>query len=106
MEERRIRLSRVEAKEVDDWAKSVVEAALFAAGRALSLKEISDHTDLSTKVAKLVAMFMNESDLHFSGVPDVFYAQRVQALVDNGLLEAQGNLKFMRYSEVRKPTNT
>jgi len=48
-------LSRVEAKDVDDWAKSVVEAALFAAGRALSLKEISELTGLSPKVAKLVA---------------------------------------------------
>ena len=53
------------------------------------------------KVAKIVGLFMMRSDLHLSGVPDIFYAQRIEALANNGLLEYQGNLKFMRYSEVR-----
>jgi hypothetical protein len=39
----------------------------------------------------------------FENVPDVFYSQRAKALVENGLLESQGNLDFMRYSEVRLP---
>ena len=37
------------------------------------------------------------------GIPDVFYAQRVRKLVEDGHLEAQGNLAYMRYSEVRLP---
>jgi len=36
-----------------------------------------------------------------AGIPDVYYSQRVQALVASGNLEAQGNLSCMRFSEVR-----
>jgi Protein of unknown function len=35
-------------------------------------------------------------------LPDVFYAQRVIRLVKLGKLEAQGDLRRMRYSEVRR----
>ena len=55
------------------------------------------------KVAKIVATFITESDLHTSGIPDIFYAERIERLSSKGLLESQGNLKFMRYSEVRVP---
>ena len=34
-------------------------------------------------------------------VPDGYYAQRVALLVDSGKLESQGNLEYMRFSEVR-----
>lgn len=40
-------------------------------------------------------------------LPDVsagYYAQRVIALVEAGSLEAQGNLHYMRFSEVRLPS--
>jgi hypothetical protein len=37
-------------------------------------------------------------------VPDVYYAQRVCHLVEVGKLESQGNLAFMRFSEVRLPS--
>ena len=36
-----------------------------------------------------------------AGIPDRFYAMRVRALVEAGVLEAQGNLQRMRFSEVR-----
>ena len=55
------------------------------------------------KVAKIIATFITESNLHLSGIPDIFYAQRIEKLSSKGLLESQGNLKFMRYSEVREP---
>jgi len=32
-----------------------------------------------------------------------FYAQRVQILADQGRLESQGDLDYMRFSEVRLP---
>ena len=54
------------------------------------------------KVARVVGTtLMRDSGYRFTGVPDVFYAQRIRLLVERGLLEAQGNLDFMRYSEVR-----
>ena len=37
------------------------------------------------------------------GLPDIYYAQRVLSLVDAGRLEAQGDLKYLRFSEVRLP---
>ena len=46
---------------------------------------------------------MSDGPYRFESIPDVFYSQRVKALVENGLLESQGNLDFMRYSEVRLP---
>ena len=55
------------------------------------------------KVAKIVGTFMSESPLHVSGIPDIFYAQRIEILAHDSKLEYQGNLKFMRYSEVRLP---
>lgn len=55
------------------------------------------------KVAKIVKTFMSESPLHSSEIPDTFYAQRIEILAHDSKLEYQGNLKFMRYSEVRLP---
>ena len=55
------------------------------------------------KVAMLVGSAMGNPAVRVPGLPDVFYAQRVRALVARGALVAEGNLDFMRYSEVRLP---
>ena len=55
------------------------------------------------KVAMLVGLAMTDGKGKVGGIPDVFYSQRVRALVDKGYLESQGNLQFMRFSEVRLP---
>ena len=56
------------------------------------------------KVAMVVGSTMaSGGPYHYENVPDVFYSQRVKALVQRGLLESQGNLDFMRYSHVRLP---
>jgi hypothetical protein len=57
----------------------------------------------SRKVAMLVGMAMGNESVRVPGLPDLFYAQRVRALVEKGLLVGEGNLSFMRYSEVRLP---
>ena len=54
------------------------------------------------KVARVVGTTMNSINNKVKGIPDIFYAQRVIKLVENGILESQGNLKRMRFSEVRK----
>jgi hypothetical protein len=36
-------------------------------------------------------------------IPDGYYAQRVALLVNAGNLHSQGNLDYMRFSEVRLP---
>ena len=53
------------------------------------------------KVARVVGTTMLELSEHMPGIPNVFYAQRIKHLVEEGKLEAQGNLDIMRYSEVR-----
>jgi hypothetical protein len=55
------------------------------------------------KVARIVAMTIGELSERFPDVPDIYYAQRVRHLVEVGQLESQGNLAYMRYSEVRRP---
>ncbi|HNP36028.1 MAG TPA: DUF3658 domain-containing protein [Woeseiaceae bacterium] len=54
------------------------------------------------KVAAVVGITMTRyMKDKYPGVPDIFYAQRVRALVEKGILESSGNLDYMRYSEVR-----
>jgi len=55
------------------------------------------------KVAYVVGTAMSRQLSRIEGVPDIYYAQRVRALVAGGLLESVGNLAYMRYSEVRVP---
>jgi hypothetical protein len=54
------------------------------------------------KVAMLVGLAMMDQKRP-KGVPDIFYSQRVRKLVGEGRLESQGNLQYMRFSEVRLP---
>jgi hypothetical protein len=39
----------------------------------------------------------------YPGLGDVFYAQRIRLMVENGVVEAVGDLKRMGYSEVHLP---
>ena len=55
------------------------------------------------KVARIVGMTIGELSERFPNVPDVYYSQRVRRLVAVGELESQGNLEYMRSSEVRLP---
>jgi hypothetical protein len=55
------------------------------------------------KVSMIVGLAMGNPEVRVQGLPDVFYAQRVKALVASGQLLAEGNLDYMRYSEVRLP---
>ncbi len=56
------------------------------------------------KVARVVGTTMTELPERIPGIPDVYYSQRIQHLVEKGKLESQGNLAYMRYSEVRLPS--
>ena len=55
------------------------------------------------KVALVVALTMTDLKIRERGIPDLFYAQRVRKLVEEGRLESQGNLQEMRFSEIRLP---
>ena len=58
------------------------------------------------KVAMIVGLTMSHLENRVRGIPDLFYAQRVRKLVEAGRLESQGNLAYMRFSEVRLPERT
>ena len=64
---------------------------------------LANTCDRWRKVARVVGTTMMESPCRVEGIPDVYYSQRVKKLVKEGLLESQGNLSYMRYSEVRRP---
>jgi hypothetical protein len=64
---------------------------------------LSNSSDKWRKVARVVGTTMMDLSGQFSGIPDIFYALRIKKLVNEGRLESQGNLDFMRYSEVRFP---
>lgn len=53
------------------------------------------------KVARIVSFSMMKRDDRFNGIPDIFYASRVKKLVEEGRLVSQGNLEYMRFSEVK-----
>jgi hypothetical protein len=55
------------------------------------------------KVAMVVGLSMMQFKGRFRGIPDVYYSQRIAELVAAGKLEAQGDLRRMRFSEVRTP---
>lgn len=55
------------------------------------------------KVSRIIGATMNDLPNRPEGIPDIFYAQRVRKLVDDGKLEAQGDLNCMHFSEVRLP---
>ena len=55
------------------------------------------------KVAMVVSLVMEKLGPRYPQFSVVFYAERVGALADQGRLESQGNLSYMRFSEVSLP---
>ncbi len=53
------------------------------------------------KVARVVGSAMLQLENRFPEIPDIFYSHRIQRMVSEGLLISEGNLKFMRYSEIK-----
>ena len=55
------------------------------------------------KVARVVSFTQDQLQNAYPDLSCVFYAQRLCQLVDEGQLESQGDLSYMRFSEVRLP---
>ena len=53
------------------------------------------------KTAMVVILAMDAYPDIFEDVPDIFYGQRILALHAEGALEAQGDLRRFRFSEIR-----
>lgn len=55
------------------------------------------------KMARVIGSAMTDNSELIQNVPDVFYAERLRKLVKDGKLESEGDLDYMRFSEVRLP---
>ena len=81
---------------------SIVEALSEEQIAEIDKALLTNCTERWRKVAAVVGFTMTDQFMDtFKGVPDVYYAQRVRGLVGKGTLESEGNLRYMRYSEVR-----
>ena len=58
------------------------------------------------KVAVIVGCVMDKVSVKYPQFSDSFYAERVRALAEQGRLESQGDLSYMRFSEVKLPSKT
>lgn len=98
----------MDENEIPDPPLAEEQATLTSKLSEIEIKRI-DNALLSNacqywrKVARVVGTTMTELPDRIVGIPDVFYSQRVRHLVAEGKLESQGNLDYMRYSEVRLP---
>jgi len=67
----------------------------------IDLALLSNACHYQRKVAMLVGNAIGRLEEEYPNIPDIFYSGRVAKLVDDGYLEAFGNLRRMRYSEVK-----
>jgi aryl-alcohol dehydrogenase-like predicted oxidoreductase len=82
------------------------EAGLVAALSPMQIDAVDealrhDATPRWTKVARILANFLRERPGIPDDLPREFIWERLRRLVEQGELEAQGNLRFARASEVR-----
>jgi hypothetical protein len=93
----------------DDDLNVVLDDEDMKAIAALTLDDVAaiDEAILSKlssrwqKTAFLIATSMFAYPDRYEDIPDVFYGRRILALAQQGLLEAGGDLRKWRYSEVR-----
>ena len=94
---------------MDDDANAPLDAEDIRAIAALSAADISaiDQAILAQlnhrwqKTAFVVTKAMYAYPDRYDDIADVFYGQRVIGLADAGLIETIGNLRQMRFSEIR-----
>ena len=83
--------------EQEDLVKRLKTSEVDKIDKAL----LSNMSSYWKKVANVVGATMIELENRVEGIPDVFYANRIIYLAERGLIESQGNLRKMRFSEVR-----
>ncbi|WP_189401660.1 DUF3658 domain-containing protein [Arenicella chitinivorans] len=92
-------ISRFESQEDIDAVRSSQESDIQLIDDWL----LSFSTDRFQKVAMIVADALMKSDEQrlLTNIPDIFFGMRVEALVENRLLQGEGDLCDMRLGEVR-----
>ena len=93
---------RTMSKEEQSFCEYLSDEKLKEIDEAL----LSHITNRFSKVAMIIGTIIKNNNIHIKGIPDIFYLERICLLVDEGLLEAKGNLNNMRFSEVRLANNS
>lgn len=81
-------------------ARALTPAQVSAIDAAL-LAQVSEDW---RKIARVVGFAMMDQAVRVSGLPDIFYADRVRELIAAGRLESQGDVSAMGLGEVRLPS--
>ncbi len=87
---------------LDDVDRAAIAALSVAEVAAIDRAIMFALTSQWQKTALVVGHAMYAYPDRFDDIPDVFYGQRLLQLASEGRLSAQGNLRRMRFSEVRK----
>lgn len=83
---------RAVVRKLSDMDLQIIDAAILA--------NSSKHW---LKVARVIWHTEQALSDRYPGLSYVFYAQRLTCLAEAGRLESQGDLRYMRFSEVRIP---
>ena len=68
-------------------------------GMPVIFLEAADHY---WKVARIVRGAADKCTGSTENIPYVFYVDRIRKLVEKGIVESEGDIRYMRFSEVRK----
>ncbi len=85
--------------------KAKVEQLSEAEIQAIDQALLSNASRKWRKVARIIGFTIMYRPNSIRGIPDIFYASRVRELVESGHLESQGDIRCMRFSEVRLLTD-
>jgi Protein of unknown function len=108
--ERQIYKIKPELEQADDIEPdSALSSDELTAIKRLSTEELktvdSFIIENCKKEYRKVAMVAGTAFLHFKDIftdlSPIFYSERIKILVSAGILESEGNLNYMRYSEIR-----
>ena len=88
---------------LNEYQQSIVGALSSDFVKEVDRVLLSYITKNGRKVAMVVGLAMMNDNIRILGLPDMYYAQRIKKMVRDGVVVAEGNLDFMRYSEVRLP---
>jgi hypothetical protein len=105
-------MSEPESRDEEDQADlplSPAEEEIYDRLSEADLQEIDaalfeDCVRYGRKVARVVGTTFLSAKFRDRGIPVSCFAQRIVELVRQGKLVAEGNLNYMRYSEVRLPS--
>lgn len=86
---------------LEDDELEAIAALTDADKAAIDAAILSQLNDRWQKTAMVVARAMYAYPGKYDAVPYVFYGQRVLALAQDSVIEAHGNLRRLRFSEVR-----